>query len=386
MQLRGARVDTYLLERARVVRRSVGEQNFHVFYYLLRSPTARRTYGSDFELCGDIDDYAYLREDGNGGGGSGGVSGGFSGRGSGGSGSGGGGGGGSGGGAGVGGGGGGGGFGDVHSPAQCERAFTAVTAAMQSLNMDAVARRGVFAVVAAVLHLGNVTFVDNDDDNNNDNNKKNNRNNNNKNNNDGGCVVADSGNNTSLSALDTVARLLGVDAAALGKQLTTRTLRVRRRGFETPRNNNNSDSNINSNSNSKSNSNSNSNDNNNDGDGASEVIHSPLCAAAATRKRDALARCLYANCFASLVTRANNLLGTPSSASSSSASSDADIVSGDNKENQTSHTTTGLSVGIDVGINDDIDVGIGDSDADRWIGCLDVFGFETLGVNSLEQL
>ncbi|CAL1540613.1 unnamed protein product [Lymnaea stagnalis] len=57
-QLVGAKISEYLLEKSRVVRQSLGEENFHIFYYLF-APDLQKKYGLT-----NPNDYRYLSQGG----------------------------------------------------------------------------------------------------------------------------------------------------------------------------------------------------------------------------------------------------------------------------------------------------------------------------------
>ncbi|BFZ01812.1 hypothetical protein BsWGS_04851 [Bradybaena similaris] len=58
-QLVGAKISEYLLEKSRVVRQNSGEENFHIFYYLFASDTNKKL------SLGDPSDYRYITHGGN---------------------------------------------------------------------------------------------------------------------------------------------------------------------------------------------------------------------------------------------------------------------------------------------------------------------------------
>lgn len=57
-QIVGADIKTYLLEKSRLVRQAIGERNYHIFYQLLEGSTQRDALG----LTGDANDYHYLNQ------------------------------------------------------------------------------------------------------------------------------------------------------------------------------------------------------------------------------------------------------------------------------------------------------------------------------------
>mgnify|MGYP001134552380 CR=1 FL=1 len=104
----GSAIDIFLLEKSRIVRPGLGERNYHIFYALLKSPAEVR---SRLRL-GKVEDYFYLNQSncydvaGN----------------------------------------------DEHAD------YNTIVGAFNSLGVDAAIRDSIFDTVAAILHLGNVTF------------------------------------------------------------------------------------------------------------------------------------------------------------------------------------------------------------------------------------
>ncbi|KDO32175.1 hypothetical protein SPRG_19487 [Saprolegnia parasitica CBS 223.65] len=225
--LLGASISTYLLERVRLVSQAKGERNYHIFYELLRGATP-----DELQSLGltHIEDYAYLsssqcydRQDG---------------------------------------------VDDSDQYAKTRHAMTAI-------GMDASEQQDVFQLIAAVLHLGNVTFARKD------------------------------GEASALHRDADVAAataLLGVDTGVIEHGLTTKLIKA-----------------------------------------GGDHITTSLSVLEAATTRDAVAKAIYARVFEWLVERINESMRYSSS---------------------TRRTVT----------------------APRFIGVVDIFGFEIFATNSLEQL
>ena len=119
--------------------------------------------------------------------------------------------------------------------------------AMDVIGIDATERRNILSVLAGILHLGNVKFIDAADSD------------------DDGCVL--DGDNAKNALLDCAA-VLKVDAGNLEQSLCSRRIVL-----------------------------------------ADEVIHKSLSAATASHSRDALAKSLYSKLFDLLVDRVNASIG-----------------------------------------------------------------------------
>ncbi|RMZ56348.1 hypothetical protein APUTEX25_004705, partial [Auxenochlorella protothecoides] len=146
----GAAIRTYLLERSRVVAVASPERNYHVFYQLCGG--ADEAEAARLRL-GPARGFRYLNQS------------------------------------------------DCHELAGVSDAeeYRRTRRAMTLVGIDAASQDAVFAVVAAVLHLGNVAFVPGDGG-------------------DGSAVAE-----PAWAHLEAAAALLGVDAAGLARALTTRT-------------------------------------------------------------------------------------------------------------------------------------------------------------------
>ncbi|KDO32174.1 hypothetical protein SPRG_03391 [Saprolegnia parasitica CBS 223.65] len=222
--LLGASISTYLLERVRLVSQSIGERNYHIFYELLRGATPDELTA----LClTHVEDYKYLnqtqcvdRKDG------------------------------------------------VDDGDQ----YAKTRHAMTTIGMSDDEQWSVLELVAAVLHLGNITFVTLDGEND-------------------GCRI------TNESALASASHLLGVDKDTLQKNLCSRDI--------------------------------------NAGGDTVTVLLSPEKAEVT---RDVMAKTIYARLFHWLVDRIN----------------------------------------VSIGYSPPAD--------ERFIGVVDIFGFEIFATNSLEQL
>ncbi|KAL6769329.1 MYO1 [Auxenochlorella protothecoides x Auxenochlorella symbiontica] len=149
-RITGAAIRTYLLERSRVVAVASPERNYHVFYQLCGG--ADEAEAARLRL-GPARGFRYLNQS------------------------------------------------DCHELAGVSDAeeYRRTRRAMTLVGIDAASQDAVFAVVAAVLHLGNVAFVPGDGG-------------------DGSAVAE-----PAWAHLEAAAALLGVDAAGLARALTTRT-------------------------------------------------------------------------------------------------------------------------------------------------------------------
>lgn len=168
----GASTETYLLEKSRVVLQSKGERNFHIFYELFCGLSEHKKV--DLGLNGlTARDFFYTRE-------------------------------------GV--------FDDIekssHSEMTDQKNFQDLVHGMQALGIDLIHQEQVFSVVAAVLHLGNITFesdhLQTED----------------------ACIVS----LNSRKNLSHASRLLGIEELKLEKKLTTQRIKVMKesitRGFK----------------------------------------------------------------------------------------------------------------------------------------------------------
>jgi myosin-5 len=204
-QISGAAIRTYLLERSRVVKLTEGERNFHIFYQLCAG--ADEESRSEWRLK-DAKYFNYLNQSScfelNG----------------------------------------------VDNAKEYERTVQA----MDVIGIDATERRNILSVLAGILHLGNVKFIDAADSD------------------DDGCVL--DGDNAKNALLDCAA-VLKVDAGNLEQSLRSRRIVL-----------------------------------------ADEVIHKSLSAATASHSRDALAKSLYSKLFDLLVDRVNASIGQDESCKS----------------------------------------------------------------------
>ncbi|KAF0697680.1 Aste57867_11651 [Aphanomyces stellatus] len=64
LRLVGTSIETYLLEKVRLVRQAAGERNFHIFYEVLAGATRDRTLATKLHLHGAVSDYSYLNQSG----------------------------------------------------------------------------------------------------------------------------------------------------------------------------------------------------------------------------------------------------------------------------------------------------------------------------------
>lgn len=151
----GGYVTTYLLEKARIIRQNAGERSFHIFYQLIKGADAELL--SRLNLTRNALDYRYLSNskvqtvDG------------------------------------------------IDDKAE----FDTVRSSMKAIGIDEEDEEILYEIVAAVLHLGNIDFADQEDK-------------------SQGCVVA---NEKSALSLQNAASLLGVTSDALLAALTTKTVK-----------------------------------------------------------------------------------------------------------------------------------------------------------------
>lgn len=221
----GAAIRTYLLERSRVVKTSDLERNFHVFYQLCAG--AEASFREDLRLK-DAKGFHYTNQSS---------------------------------------------CFELKGVDDAEE-FRRTIEAMDVIGITKDEQKSIMSVIAGILHLGNVHFVDSAEST------------------DEGCDLA--GEDAKNALLDCAA-VLRLDAEKLERSLRTRRLVL-----------------------------------------ADEVIHKPLSAAAAVHSRDALAKSLYSKLFDALVERINACIGQ-------------------------------------------------DERSERYIGVLDIYGFESFAVNSFEQ-
>lgn len=195
-RISGAAIRTYLLERSRVVKTSDPERNFHIFYQLCAG--AEESDRETWRLK-DASAYNYTNQSA---------------------------------------------CFDLDGLDNSEE-YRRTMNAMDVVGITKAEQKSIMSVVAGILHLGNICFIDNTDDE--------------------GCDFA---SDAAKGALVDCAAVLKLDAEKLERSLRTRRIVL-----------------------------------------ADEVIHKPLSAAAATHSRDALAKSLYSKLFDSLVDRINISIG-----------------------------------------------------------------------------
>lgn len=201
-KISGAIIRTYLLERSRIVSVDSPERNFHVFYQLCDGASEEDKKSLRLKpSC----EFAYLAQS------------------------------------------------TCHTLAGVDNKeeYVSTRRAMEIVGIGESDQRAVFRVVAGILHLGNVTFVNKDDEACDD-----------------GCVLS---GEASRNALKDAAHVLKVDCDTLEKALTTRTIET-----------------------------------------VEGSITKPLDVKAATNSRDSLAKTLYTRLFDWLVLKINNSIGQDS--------------------------------------------------------------------------
>eukprot|EP01147_Barroeca_monosierra_P005699 gene5699-7252_t len=220
----GANMTAYLLEKSRVTHTQGHERNFHIFYYMVQGmPEAMR----DTRHLSSVEEFTYLCNS------------------------------------------------MTMDTQQAITKFKEVTRMMHTFSFDETEMNSFFDVLAAILHLGNVTFELEE--------------------NDGASVSAKSG-----VSIEVAAQLLGINFKKLADTLVFATTTMR-----------------------------------------GEVLTRLRTPTAAIETRDAIAKSLYSRCFAWLISMLNDILASDERISTNKACS---------------------------------------------LGILDIFGFENLTVNSLEQL
>ena len=197
-RISGAAIRTYLLERSRVVKTNDPERNFHIFYQLCagaededrkawRLKDASHYHYTNQSACFELEGVDNAEE------------------------------------------------------------YKRTVRAMRGVGISEAEEKNMMSVVAGILHLGNVQFINQGDSA------------------DEGCVLAD---DAAKAALGDAAAVLNVGVAALEQSLRTRRIVL-----------------------------------------SDEVIYKPLPAAEATHSRDALAKSLYSKLFDALVERINASIG-----------------------------------------------------------------------------
>lgn len=159
----GSYIETYLLEKTRVVQQGKGERNYHIFYQLCRGMAAAtdpadQALGAECKVA-DPKDFFYLDQSGTY---------------------------------------------DITGVSDAEK-FRELRVALSSLSFDRSTQDDIFRVVAGVLHLGNVSFDTSDLE---------------------AVKINASANNSSEDSLDYASTMFGVSDDALRKRLTTSSIKV----------------------------------------------------------------------------------------------------------------------------------------------------------------